>query len=169
MDELIKNDTFLLPERYILGLSGMSCRNWSSFNWKFSILTLLMSIVVIYPTSYTNQTKHTVIEFSWRDCAGFLFVVFSITHCVLCLGWFLFFLFVPSVLSLFGTINFVILQIYMLLRHLLLPWESIVWVHGAFHKFFSVVVILYVHVSWIDSIARIYLCLPKILELAIIQ
>ena len=33
-----------------------------------------------------NRGPNKVIAFSWRDCAGFLFVGYWITHCVPCLG-----------------------------------------------------------------------------------
>ena len=42
-----------------------------------------------------KQSSNTVIEFSCRDCAGFLFVGYSITHCVPCFGWFLVFILSP--------------------------------------------------------------------------
>ena len=39
-----------------------------------------------------NRGLNTVIAFPWRDCAGFLFVGYWITHCVPCLGYFLAFI-----------------------------------------------------------------------------
>ena len=62
-----------------------------------------------------NRDPNTVIAFSWRDCAGFLFVGYWITHCVSCLGCFLVFIACPIVPSIFGTICCVIFQIYIII------------------------------------------------------
>ena len=58
---------------------------------------------------------NTVIAFSWRDCAGFLFVGYWITHCVPCLGCFLVFIVCQIVPSIFGTICCVTFQIYIII------------------------------------------------------
>ena len=57
-----------------------------------------------------KRSPNTVNAFSWRDCAGFLFVGYWITHCVPCLGCFLVFILCPIVPSIFGTICFVCTQ-----------------------------------------------------------
>ena len=49
----------------------------------------------ILATSSVNRGPNTVIAFSWRDCARFLFVGYWITHCVPCLGVFSGFYIVP--------------------------------------------------------------------------
>ena len=51
-----------------------------------------------------NRGPNTVIAFSWRDCAGFLFVGYWITHYVPSLGCFLVFIVCPIVPSIFDTI-----------------------------------------------------------------
>ena len=62
--------------------------------FEFSILTLSMSLRYFGNELY-NRGPNTVIAFSWRDCAGFLFVEYWTTHCVSYLGCFLIF-FVPN-------------------------------------------------------------------------
>ena len=105
----------LLPdaatELSIFGWSGMSSRNMSSSNLNFSVSTLSMSLRYFSNELY-NRGPNTVIAFSWRDCAGFLFVGYWITRCVLCLGCFLVFILYPMEPSIFGTICCVIFQIY---------------------------------------------------------
>ena len=58
--------------------------------FEFSDLTHSMSLRYFGNELY-NRGPNTVIAFSWRDCAGFLFVGYWITHSVPCLGCFLFF------------------------------------------------------------------------------
>ena len=58
----------------------MSSRNLSSSNLNFSVLTLSMSLRYFGNELY-NRDLNTVIAFYWRDCAGFLFVWYWITHC----------------------------------------------------------------------------------------
>ena len=69
----------------------MSSRNMPCSNLNFSGLTPTMSLRYIGNELF-KHCSNTVISFSCRDCAGFLFVGNSMTHCVPCLGgiWFLF-------------------------------------------------------------------------------
>ena len=98
----------------IFGWSGMVSGNLSSSNLNFSVLTLWMSLRYFGNELY-NRGPNAVISFSWRDCAGFLFVGYWITRCVLCLGCFLAFIVWPIVPSIFGTICCVIFQIYIII------------------------------------------------------
>ena len=82
--------------------------------FEFWILTLSMSLRYFGNELY-KQGPNTVISFSWRDCALFLFVGYLITHCVPCLGCFLVFILCPIVPSIFGTICCVIFQIYIII------------------------------------------------------
>ena len=50
-----------------------------------------------------SRPKKCYIAISWRDWAGFLFLEYSITYCVSCLGSFLFFLLFAICTSIFGT------------------------------------------------------------------
>ena len=95
-------------------LSGMVSRNLSSSNLIFSVLTLSMSLRYFGNELY-KRGPNTVIAFSWRDCAGFLFVGYWITHCVPSLGCFLVFIVCQIVPSIFGTICCVIFQIYIII------------------------------------------------------
>ena len=82
-----------------------------SSNLNFSVLTLSMSLRYFGNELYRQDTN-TVIAFSWKDCAGFLFVGYWITHCVPCLWCFLVFILCPIKPSIFATIRCVIFQIY---------------------------------------------------------
>ena len=88
----------LLPDAVtllgIFGWSGMSSRITSSSNLNFSVLTLSMSLGY-FGNELHNRGPNAVTAFSWRDCAGFLFVGYWITHCVPCLGCFLVFIVCP--------------------------------------------------------------------------
>ena len=86
-------------------------RNLLSSNLNFSVLTLSMSLRYFGSELY-NQGPNTFIAFSWRDCAGFLFVFYWITLCVTCLGCFLVSILCPIVPSIFGTMCCVIFQTY---------------------------------------------------------
>ena len=55
--------------------------------WIFQFLTLSMSLRYFGNELY-NRGPNTVIAFSWRNFAGFLFLWYWITHCVPCLGYF---------------------------------------------------------------------------------
>ena len=99
---------------WLFSWSGMSSRNLSSSNLNFSVLTLSMSLRYFGNELY-NRGPNTIIAFSWRDCAGFLFVGYWITHCIPCLGCFLVFIVCPIVSSIFGTICCVIFQIYIII------------------------------------------------------
>ena len=83
-------------------------------NLNFSVLTLLMSLRYFGNELY-NRGPNTVIAFSSRDCAGFLFVRYWINHCFPCLGCFLVFIVCPIMPSIFGTVCCVILKIYITL------------------------------------------------------
>ena len=63
----------------------MRCRNLSSSNLNFSLLTLSM-FLKYFGNELCNQSPCTVIAFSRRDCVGFMFVGYRITRCVPCLG-----------------------------------------------------------------------------------
>ena len=82
--------------------------------FEFSGLTLSMSLRYFGNELY-NRSPNTVIAFSRRDCAGFLFVGYWITYCVPCLGCFLVFIVCPIVPSIFCTICCVIFQIYIII------------------------------------------------------
>ena len=88
----------LLPDAmtYVgsFGSSGMSSRDLSSSNLNFSVLALPMSLRCFINELY-KRGPNTVIAVSWRDCAGFLFVGYWITHCVPCLWVFSGYYFVP--------------------------------------------------------------------------
>ena len=71
----------------------------------FSVLTLSMSLRYFGNELY-NRFPNTVIAFSWRDCAGFLFVGYWIMHCVPCLRCFLVFIVCPIVPSIFQQITY---------------------------------------------------------------
>ena len=94
--------------------SGMVSRNLSSSNLNFSVWTLSMSLRYFGNKLY-NRGPNIVVAFSWRDCAGFLFVGYWITHCVQFLGCFLVFIVCPIVPSIFRTICCVFFQIYIII------------------------------------------------------
>ena len=103
-------------------LSRMSPRNLSSSNLNFSVLTLSMSLRYFGNEMY-KRGPNTVIVFSWKDCAGFLFVGYWITHCVPCHGCFMVFTLCPIVPSIFGTICCVIFQIYIIIKRSRRLWR----------------------------------------------
>ena len=80
----------------------------------FSFNTLMFSD--IYAASCTSEAQTLlIITFSWRDCAGVLFVGYWITHCVPSLGCFMVSILCSIVPSIFCTIFCVIFQIYIII------------------------------------------------------
>ena len=77
--------------------SHQYCKDLQKFvELKFEIFSLnTFDVSQIFWQRVVQTNPNTVIAFSWRDCAGFLFVEYWITHCVPCLGCFLVFIFVP--------------------------------------------------------------------------
>ena len=148
----------LLPDAVtksgIFGWSGMSSRNLSSSNLNFSVLTLSTSLRY-YGNELYNRGLNTVNAFSWRDCAGFLFIECWIKHCLSCPGCFVVFILCPIVPSIFGTICCVIFQIYIIIERSLRLWRDYNLSSCSLSQEFKCCtsVILYVHVRWIDSIA----------------
>ena len=51
-----------------------------------SVLTLLMS-VRYFDNELYNRSPNTVIAFSWRDCAGFLFVNWILNNALCSMSW----------------------------------------------------------------------------------
>ena len=63
-------------------------------NFNYSILTLIMHVWEIFAQRVVQIGSKYSYWFSWRDCDGLLFVVYSITHLFHVLGGFCFY-FVP--------------------------------------------------------------------------
>ena len=62
---------------------------------KFEFFLTLSLSLRYFGNELYNRGPNTVIAFSWRDCARFLFVGYWITHCVPCLECFLVFIVCP--------------------------------------------------------------------------
>ena len=86
----------------ILGSSRMCSRNLSISNLNFSVLTLSMYFRYL-GNEFCKRRWNIVTEFSWRDYDCFLFVEYSITPSVTCIGWFLSFILCHIVPSLSQT------------------------------------------------------------------